>query len=163
MIRNEFVAEFERPVEDVFAFVDNDDKVKQWIGGLIETTRDSDQEPGVGSRFRQKIKVGNRIMVMDGELLACERNKLLRVKIESDMCEMKVNYHFKALNGRTQLTYTCDSTYRGLVYRLLSPLIRRITQQKLNKDFDRLQRLLQPAPLKVAAVSMTGSPVRSST
>ena len=38
MIRNEIVAHFDRPVDEAFAYVDDDDKVKHWIGGLLETT-----------------------------------------------------------------------------------------------------------------------------
>lgn len=153
MIRNEYVAEFERPVAEVFAFVDEDDKVKQWIGGLLETKRTTEGAPGVGSKFHQMIKVGNRIMKMDGELLAYEPNRWLSVKIDSDLCEMKVNYDFKEVNGRTRLTYTCDSVYYSFLYRLLSPLIKRITQQKLQKDFTRLKQLLESPPRTESAVS----------
>jgi uncharacterized protein YndB with AHSA1/START domain len=142
MIRNEYVAEFERPVEEVFAFVDDDDKIKQWIGGLLETKRTTAGKPGVGSKFHQKVKVGDRVMEMDGELLAYEPGRLVSVRIDSEMSEMKVNYDFKEINGRTRLTYTCDSEYRSFIYRLLSPLIKRITQQKLQKDFARLKQLL---------------------
>lgn len=153
MIRNQYVAEFERPVAEVFAFVDDDEKVKQWIGGLLETKRTTEGKPGVGSKFHQMIKVGNRIMEMDGELLAYEPNKWVSVKIDSDLCEMKVNYDFKEVDGRTRLTYTCDSVYRSLLYRLLSPLIKRITQQKLQKDFARLKELLELPPPQTAAAA----------
>ena len=157
MIRNEYVAEFERPVEEVFAFVDDDDKVKQWIGGLLETRRTTAGQPGVGSRFHQKIKVGNRVMEMNGELLAYEPGRFLSVKIDSEMGEMKVNYDFAEINGGTRLTYTCDSQYRSLFYRLLSPLIKRITQQKLQKDFARLKQLLASPRNTASFVSTTAT------
>lgn len=163
MIRNVYIAEFDSPVEEVFAFVDDDDKVKQWIGGLLETKRTTAGKPGVGSRFHQMIKVGKRVMELDGELLAYEPNRFVSVGLDSDLCEMKVSYDFKEVDGRTRLTYTCDSTYRSFFYRLLSPLIKYITQQKLQTDFARLKNLLESerrhanSPALAGALASSGS------
>ncbi len=144
MIRNEIVAHFDRPVDEVFSYVDDDEKVKLWIGGLLETRRTSSGQPGVGSRFHQKLQIGKRVMELDGELLEYERNRRLRVKIDSHLFEMNATYNFTEAGGCTELAYTCDSHYRSLFYRLLSPLIKRMAQQKLREDFARLQLLLQP-------------------
>ena len=157
MIRNVYVAEFDSPIEEVFAFVDDDAKVKQWIGGLIETERTAPGKPGVGSKFRQKVKVGNRVMVLDGELLAYEPMRWVSVGLDSDLCEMKVSYAFEEVGGRTRLSYTCDSTYRGLFYRLLSPVIKYVTQQKLRKDFARLEQLLASRQRQAAPPALAGA------
>ena len=144
MIRNEIVAHFDRPVEEVFSYVDNDDKVKLWIGGLLETKRTTSGTPGVGSRFHQKLQIGKRVTELDGELLEYEKNRRVRVKMNFNLGEMDVTYNFTESGGCTELAYTCDSQYRSLFYRLLSPLIKRMAQQKLREDFARLQLLLQP-------------------
>lgn len=144
MIRNKIVAHFDRPVEEVFAYVDDDDKVKLWIGGLLETRRTSSGQPGVGSKFHQKLQIGKRVMELDGELLEYEPNRRVKVKIDSHLFEMNATYNFTEAGGCTELAYTCDSHYRSLLYRLLSPLIKRMAQQKLREDFARLQLLLQP-------------------
>ncbi|HKR13754.1 MAG TPA: SRPBCC family protein [Pyrinomonadaceae bacterium] len=144
MIRNEIVAHFDRPVEEVFAYVDDDDKVKLWIGGLLETRRTTAGKPGVGSKFHQKLQIGKRVMELDGELLEYERNRRVRVKMNFHLGEMNATYNFTESGGCTELAYTCDSHYRSLFYRLLSPLIKRMAQQKLREDFARLQLLLQP-------------------
>lgn len=157
MIRNEYVAEFESPVEEVFAYIDEDEKVKQWIGGLISTERTTAGRPGVGSRFRQKVKVGSRVMELDGELLAYEPNRHLRVKLNSDLCEMIVSYDFEGDGARSRLRYTCDSKYHGLFYRLLSPLIKYVTQQKLRKDFARLEQLLGSRQGRAASPALAGA------
>ena len=145
MIRNEIVAHFDRPVEEVFSYVDNDDKIKLWIGGLLETKRTTSGTPGVGSRFHQKLQIGKRVMELDGELLEYQKNRRVRVKMNFDQGEMNVTYNFKESGGCTELAYTCDSQYRSFFYRLLSPLIKRMAQQKLREDFARLHGLLQPA------------------
>lgn len=157
MIRNEYVAEFDSPVEEVFSFVDDDAKVKQWIAGLIETERTTPGKPGVGSKFRQKVKVGKRVMELGGELLAYEPNRRVVVGLDSDVCEMKVSYDFEEVGGRTRLRYICDSSYRGLFYRLLSPLIKYVTQQKLRKDFARLEQLLASRPRPAASPALAGA------
>lgn len=145
MIRNEIVAHFDRPVDEVFAYVDDDEKVKLWIGGLLETKRTTSGAPGVGSRFHQKLQIGKRVMELEGELLEYEPNRRVRVKLDSHLCEMNATYNFEESGGCTELAYTCDSHYRSFFYRLLSPLIKRVTQQKLREDFARLRGLLQPA------------------
>ena len=144
MVRNEIVAHFDRPVDEVFAYVDDDDKVKLWIGGLLETRRTTSGTPGVGSRFHQKLQIGKRVMELDGELVEYERNRRVRVRIYADMCEMNATYNFSESGGCTKLAYTCDSHYRGFFYRLFSPLLKRVAQQKLREDFARLHVLLQP-------------------
>lgn len=145
MIRNEIVAHFDRPVNDVFAYVDDDEKVKLWIGGLLETSRTTSGTPGVGSKFHQKLQIGKRVIELDGELVEYERNRRVRVKMDANVCEMNATYTFTEAGGRTELAYTCDSHYRSLFYRLFSPLIKRMAQQKLREDFARLHVLLQPA------------------
>jgi uncharacterized protein YndB with AHSA1/START domain len=145
MIRNEIIAHFDRPVDEVFSYVDDDDKVKLWIGGLLETRRTTNGTPGVGSKFHQKLQIGKRVMELNGELVEYERNRRVRVKIDADMCEMNVTYTFTKSGASTELAYTCDSHYRSFFYRLLSPFIKRMAQQKLREDFARLHGLLQPA------------------
>jgi uncharacterized protein YndB with AHSA1/START domain len=142
MTHEEFVIEFDRPVEEVFAYVDDDDKVKQWVGGLMETKRTTPGKPGVGSKFHQTLQVGKRTFEIDGELLAYEPNRRVKVKLDAGICEMEVIYTFEEIDGRTRLTYTCDSYYRKLFYRLLSPLTKRVGRRKLEEDFARLRNLL---------------------
>lgn len=145
MIRNEIVAHFDRPVEEVFAYVDDDDKVKLWIGGLLETKRTTPGQPGIGSKFHQKVQIGKRVVELDGELLEYQKNRRVRVKMNFNLGEMDVVYNFAESGGGTELAYTCDSHYRSLFYRLLSPLFKRMAQQKLREDFARLEVLLQPS------------------
>ena len=144
MIRNEIVAHFDRPVDEVFAYVDDDDKVKLWIGGLLETKRTTAGKPGVGSKFHQKLQIGKRVIDLDGELLEYEKNRRVRVKMNFNLGEMEATYNFSESGGCTELAYTCDSHYRSLFYRLFSPMLKRMAQQKLREDFACLQLLLQP-------------------
>jgi uncharacterized protein YndB with AHSA1/START domain len=144
MIRNEIVAHFDRPVDEVFAYVDDDEKVKLWIGGLLETKRTTSGTPGVGSKFHQKLQLGKRVVELDGELLEYQKNRRVRVKLNFNLGEMEAVYNFTESGGCTELAYTCDSQYRSFFYRLLSPLLKRMAQQKLREDFARLQLLLQP-------------------
>lgn len=156
MTHDELVVEFDRPVEEVFAYVDDDDKVKQWVGGLIETKRTTPGQPGVGSKFHQKVQVGKRIFEIDGELMAYEPNRRVEVNLDAaGMCDMEVTYTFEEINGRTRLTYTCDSYYRKLIYRLLSPITRRMARRKLEEDFARLRKLLS-AQSHSSSVSTVG-------
>src|SRR4030095_12160235 len=111
MVRDEYVTEFDHPVEEVFAYVDDDVKLRQWVGGLQETKRTSPGEPGVGSTFHQKLQVGKRFFEMDGVLLEYERNRRIKVKLDADMCVMEVSYTFEKINGRTRLKYTLESRY----------------------------------------------------
>src|SRR5262245_29048585 len=117
MVRNKYVTEFDHPVEEVFAYVDDDAKLRQWVGGLQETKRTSPGEPGVGSTFHQKVQVGNRSFEMDGVLLEYERNRWIKVKLDADVCVMEVSYKFEEINGRTRVTYNLESRYRKFLHR----------------------------------------------
>jgi len=158
MVRNRYVTEFDHPVEEVFAYVDDDTKLRQWVGGLQETKRTSPGEPGVGSTFHQKLQMGKRFFEMDGVVLEYERNRWIKVKLETDDCVMELSYKFEDINGRTRLTYNLESTYRKFLYRLLAPLTKLMGQKKLEEDFDRLKQLLSAKSVSPVPVSSVGSP-----
>ena len=146
MVKNELTIEIARPVNDVFAFVDDDEKVKQWIGGLVDSRRTSKGRVGVGTTFEQLIRIGGKTISMEGILTAYEPNQRLSVKIYCSLCNMEVDYRFEERDGITRVNYICNSQYNSFFYKLLSPLTKLITQRKLETDFFKLKQLLEDDP-----------------
>jgi uncharacterized protein YndB with AHSA1/START domain len=141
MVRNTLDVEVSRPVDEVFAYVDDDAKLRQWVTGILESSR----APGParpGASFRQVVDLGNGRLELQGELTEYEPNRVLAVRLRSRLCDMDVRYEFEPRNGSTVIHYVCDSRYHKWLHRLLSSIVKRIAQKKLEADFGRLRQLL---------------------
>jgi uncharacterized protein YndB with AHSA1/START domain len=122
MVRNTLDVEVSRPVDEVFAYVDDDAKLRQWVTGILESSR----APGParpGASFRQVVDLGNGRLELQGELTEYEPNRVLAVRLRSRLCDMDVRYEFEPRNGSTSI-------------------VKRIAQKKLEADFGRLRQLL---------------------
>jgi uncharacterized protein YndB with AHSA1/START domain len=100
--------EIDAPIEQVFALLDDPQKIKLWMHGLEETvykTKRNRQQP-VGTRFTQRLKQGRRISEYDGEVTAYERPTHLALRISNDSFAFDVDYRLADLGGRTRLEYT---------------------------------------------------------
>lgn len=60
------------PIEKTFSLVDDAEKLKLWMDGLMDTEYTSPSDPAnpLGTTFRQKIKEGGRVTEYEGEVTA---------------------------------------------------------------------------------------------
>lgn len=144
MVRNVFNIEIHKPVEEVFSYVDDDAKLRLWIDGILESSP-APRPPVPGATFRQVVDVRGKRMELHGELLRYEPNRELAVRLKSSLCDMDVTYRFEPLASSTRVRYVCDAWYHRWYFRLLGPLLKRAAQQKLEKDFNKLKRLVEGA------------------
>jgi uncharacterized protein YndB with AHSA1/START domain len=159
LVRNTLEIEIDKSVEEVFAYVDDDAKLRQWIDGILESSRDPGP-PVPGSTFRQVVNVRGKPMELNGSLLRYDRNRELAVLLKSKLCDMEVTYRFEPSGTGMRIRYVCDSHYHSWLLRLLGPLLKHEAQKKLKSDFGKLQALLH-ATERTAPTQVPGTPLNA--
>jgi carbon monoxide dehydrogenase subunit G len=102
--------EFACTPERLFSFLEEPEKQKQWMKGLLETQAVGEEQPGiVGSKFRMKIKEGRKVADYDGVITAYDKPKQLAIDMTGPTfpagAVMHVDYRLADLGGRTRLDY----------------------------------------------------------
>ena len=141
--RNEHSVEIESPAAMVFTYLVEEEKLMQWLGGLVESEPLTTGEVGVGSRSREVIEVGRARMEVESEITGYRLNELLEARIFSKDFETTSIYRLRETEGRTLLRSVVESEYKALLARLLSPLITRQAQKKLEADLARLKQIVE--------------------
>lgn len=153
-MRIEFTREFACTPERLFSFLEEPEKQKQWMKGLLETQAVGDENPGVvGSKFRMKIKEGGKVADYDGVITAYDKPKQLAIDMTGPTFPagaiMHVDYRLTDLGGRTRLDYRAEMQCTKplpLWMRLLMPLFKVFGKFQLKSFMKTLQRLAeQPA------------------
>jgi hypothetical protein len=148
-MRIERVVKINCTPEHLWPFLDEPDKQKLWMKGLLENRRIDPGPPRAGSKFKMKIKEGGKVGDYDGEVTAYDRPRHLGVRFwgggfPAGMV-MLCDYRLSAENGGTQMEYVAQSEgWRpGLFLRLLMPLFMLFTKMQLRGFLKTLKRLAE--------------------
>ena len=80
---NQAAIEIERPAAEVFPWLTEPEKLRQWIGGRVETAPLTEGRPRVGARSREVVVMGKGRTEMESEVTALEPGRLLAVRLAS--------------------------------------------------------------------------------
>jgi uncharacterized protein YndB with AHSA1/START domain len=141
--RNKVVVDIDRPPTQVFPWLIEPEKLKQWIAGFKETRQLTPGPVGVGTKSRDLVVLGSDTTVMNVEITALEPNKLLAARIDSDGFTDDIRYQLTELNGKTRLEYTALTRYKIWLAKIMEPVITPAAQKKLVEDTAKLKALIQ--------------------
>ena len=142
MHRNEHSVEIERPAA-VFPYLTDGEKLRQWVGGLVESTALTEGGARVGARSREVVEERGQRFELETGITRYAPNEVLQARITSKGFETLSTYRLQEDSGRTRLTSVLESRYTMLLARLLAPIVTRQAQKKLEADLDRLKRLVE--------------------
>ena len=139
--------EIAQPPDVVFAWVTEPDRVKQWLGWLVE----------IRSATPQAVSGARQVWVMEDRNNNNQRMEILTEFVEVD-APRKVTTKVSAAEGftgtaafdlqpvesnRTLLHYTATYDFELWLAKLLEPVITRSAQQKLDEDLARLKQQVE--------------------
>ena len=111
------------PVTTVFLWLEDDNRLRQWIPNLIEDEALIETPERVGSRFRQVYLENGKRMEMTGEITEYVENERMRVEITGDMFDLDVEYILLAItDNQTELTQNTEIQFKGIM-RLFAPIM----------------------------------------
>jgi uncharacterized protein YndB with AHSA1/START domain len=141
MIQHEVTIHLDKPVEQVFAFLIDTNKLATWQSNLIKSEPLTEGPLRTGSRFREVRRINNKEEEIQGEITALEPNKRLETKTVTKP-EAMVSYSLDPEQGGTRLRYKFVLITSGMM-RLLEPMIASSIKKDTKADFETLKRVLE--------------------
>lgn len=113
--------------ETIFAILDDVTRTPEWLKRCTKIEKLTDGPLAVGTPLKYHYKEGNRTGVMDGRCSAHEANRHLTNTFTDKMMDVSVDFRLEpgSTAGTTNLTHTIDIEPKGLMGKILSPIIRK--------------------------------------
>lgn len=143
--------EIDRPPAQVFHYLENPDRLKEWTG-LSEVQMLTPGPLHVGSRARAVAVARGQRTEMETEVTDLEPNRRLSLVLKTTGqppvgFAQLAQYRLEDLGGRTALSVVADTSYDGFVARLLEPIITPAVQSELARQVARLKAQLEAEPV----------------
>jgi uncharacterized protein YndB with AHSA1/START domain len=139
-----------RPPEVVFTFITEPARVKSWLGWLVEIRSLTPGKQGVGARevwVMEDRNNNNQHMDIRTEVTRYDPARSYEARLEAtEGFTGTVLYELQPVDGNaTRLIYRGQYQFHHWFARLLSPVITRAAQQKLDEDMARLKQQVEAA------------------
>ena len=145
-MKNTYTIEIDAPPADVFYFLEDGERLKDWLPNLVEHEDLEITENRVGSTARQVFLEGGRRMEMIGTTTAFEANRRLAAEVCGKAFDLMVDYHLEDLNGRTRVRQDAEVRFKGFL-RFVGPVMvlftKRSAEKQLEETFAKLKTLAE--------------------
>jgi len=140
--------------QQLWPWIDDDEKSKQWLKGLEEIRPVSGGPKRPGYEAKMFIREGRKLSEYDVTYLAYEPNKRLRMKSVGGCgkgAEFICDYELVDLHdGRTRVDFGCEVNSTSRVLRLLSPLFKLFSRMMLKRFLRKLKELAEGGTVRAA-------------
>ena len=141
-MRCESTTSVARSPADVFPWLIEPDKVRQWMTGL-EVYQPLDTGPiGLGSRIRQELVVSGRHLKFELQVTRLEPPDAAELRFEGSGFKAVNEYSVIAQNGGAAVTWVISGDTTSFKAKLLAPMVQAKLEEKLDTDLVRLRSLL---------------------
>lgn len=145
MIRNTVSAHLAAAPSRVFDYLVDDAKLKQWIGGMLESSRLAGEGLAVGTRHRQVLVISGQREVVERVITAFEPEALLAFRIRSGTLDIAGRFELEPDGEGTRFTYAQETGGGSLAMTLLKPVLSGRIERKIQGDLASLKRLVERA------------------
>jgi uncharacterized protein YndB with AHSA1/START domain len=131
-----------RPVGEVFAYVADGEKCRQWRPGVIDIKRVSGNG-SVGTRYAQGVRgpMGRRIAA-DYEITVYEPDRRIEFQTVAGPARPHGRYDLEPAGTGTKLTFSLDANLSGLRGLLMGSAVQRTMDAEV-RTLDNLKRVLE--------------------
>lgn len=128
----------EAPKELIFSIVESGDTQREWMKGLIEGRVIYKTSDLIGTEFEEIIDIESRRHVLHGRILAYEKDHILKVSLDEDELEFKLEYDVERLErNKSLLILKCwliDSFNMKMLVKLY-------LEKKLEKQLENIKKV----------------------
>jgi uncharacterized protein YndB with AHSA1/START domain len=157
LAHTETVVYFNHPAAQLWPWLVEVPRLKQWLGGFIDSIPEDSGGLRVGARSKELVELDGRRWEIGSQVTALQPGQRLALHLVADEFEDDTEYLLEERGGVTMLTYKSDAHYRPLLARLLSPLISRDVERKVRSDLAKLDGLLAREPATLVTPPKPGS------
>jgi uncharacterized protein YndB with AHSA1/START domain len=142
-------AVFNCPRERLWSYIEEPEKQKLWLKGVLSNESTSPDISGVGSTFLLKIQEGRRVATYEGEVTEHDRPRRLEIRMWGGNFPkgmvMRVDYQLTEIEGGTRLDYTgtVEGKRPGFLMRLMMPLFKLFGRMQLRSFLRTLKQLVE--------------------
>ncbi len=144
-MRFEHSAEFECTPEQLWPFLDEPEKMKLWLKGLVEVVPTSEGPTRVGSTSVMKIQEGAKVGEYRREVIAYEPPRHVGFKLTGGSFKgtpVFADFRLESLGGRTRLDSEFQADPSGL-QKLLWSGLKVVAQTQVKSFFKTLKQLVE--------------------
>ena len=141
MIRIQASVTVNRPLEEVFRFMTDNQNALQWQSGLLEA-RVTNDVVGVGKTWVDVVQVLGRRIEIASELTEFEPLRVVGFKSTSGPIPIEGHYSYEPIGQGTKVTFTLQGEPGGF-FKLAEPLVARSTQRQWETNLANLKDLLE--------------------
>ena len=131
-----------RPVEEVFAFMERPENMPRWAESVVEAEQTSPGPVGAGTTCRLRSKAMGRRLDQNFVATEYEPNRVYATKTTSGPFPMEVKYTVEPVDGGTMLHVASSADLSGFL-RLAGPVLNRMGQRQIRADHANLKKLLE--------------------
>ena len=141
MIRFRFAVDVARPAHDVFQYVTDPTKLREWQG--TDNVEQITAGPvGLGSRLREvRVVLGRRLESLT-EVVAYEPDRRFEIRILSGPMPVEDRWVFEEVAGGTRVLFSTEGSTHGIL-RLAEPLIGVVLARRRRTHHARLKHALE--------------------
>lgn len=140
MARFEFSIEIPRPAVEIFPWLLEADKVKQWTSGLEKYEPQGPIDRG--THIQQTLMVSGQRLTLDVVVVRHDPPTDAKTSFDAQGIEVLSAYRLVEARSTTTLTQTIDASAGGLKARFLLPVLQPHLERKLEVDLQTLREKL---------------------
>ena len=142
MARIEASVVINRPIDEVFAYVNDVRNWPQWNSNFLEGEQTSEGPVGVGTTSRGVSHFLGQRIEWTSEVTEYEPNRKLKQKIISGPMLMEQSLTFEPVEGATRFTIAGEGEFGGL-FKLAQPVVDRRMKKQSDGNLAKLKDILE--------------------
>ena len=143
MIQIKASVHIRRSPEEIFAYLSNFENNPKWQSGMVSARFTSPGPIGVGSTYSQEARFLGRPVISEFEVIEYEPGRRVKITSTSGTFPITVTRMVEPDGGGgSRVSAFIEGDASG-VYRLAEPILRRMVQNSVQGDYDRLKRVLE--------------------
>lgn len=107
--------EIESSPEEVFSWIKNPERAKEWMANVSETEMLSGTPNTVGSTFREVIEDRNGKVEMHGVVTGFQENKLISFHLSGKYNTVDVEFRVEKIGDKTRVAQSADVQFRSFM------------------------------------------------
>src|SRR5215208_7562077 len=131
-----------RPVEEVFAVLSNEENRSKWSSTTIEVKKTSEGPIGMGTTWRGVDRVFGRQMERESVYTEYEPNRKITQKSISGPVPFEVQFIYETTTGGTQVIVIAEAQPSGL-FKLAGPLVMRLRKRQFASDLATFKAMIE--------------------
>lgn len=131
-----------RPVEEVFAVLSNEENRPKWSSTTMEVKKTSEGPIGAGTTWRGVDRIFGRRMERESVFTEFEPNRKITQKSTSGPVPFEVQLMYEPVEGGTRVIVITEAQPRGL-FKLAGPLLMRLRKRQFVTDLANVKAMIE--------------------